>query len=118
MKRTLLALVLLLAAATPALAQPGAPVDPYAGRAAPHDDRGDHARGRGKARAARRAQMKRAIVARFDQDGDGRLTGAERQAARQFVKEQRAERRLRALQRLDTNRDGWLSPDEMQRAGR
>lgn len=113
-----LALSTLLAGA--AIAQPGAtpvappsgPVDPYL---APRADQPDQLRrgpadrvGRqrmggprqggkrmGQAQGQRRLPpaLRARLIARFDQNGDGRLTGPERRAAKRFVRELRQQAR-------------------------
>jgi len=96
------------AAAQPTLAPPSGPVpaDPYAqpgeyrtgpgGTGAGHQRMGQR---HGKAQRAGQGQrrmkprLRAALIARFDHDGDGRLTGRERAQAKEFVKRQRAARR-------------------------
>lgn len=41
----------------------------------------------------RRGRMKARLIARFDRDGDGRLTGQEQRAAKRFVKRMRMQRK-------------------------
>jgi len=71
--------------------------------------------------------MKQRLIERFDADGDGRLTGAEKQRAKQARKAARHKlkkaRRLariarrearfdRIIERLDADGDGHVGPDE------
>ncbi|MBE7453492.1 MAG: hypothetical protein HS111_32915 [Kofleriaceae bacterium] len=70
-----------------------------------------------KAASGRASTLRRELAARFDMDGDGRLRGPERAAARAFLRHLRHERGLARLRSFDTNRDGWLSPDEQRAAG-
>jgi Ca2+-binding EF-hand superfamily protein len=72
---------------------------------------------------AKKAKMKAKLVARFDADGDGRLTGDERVQARAAVQQLRAQRRakkiermVRALRRFDVNGDGWVDEAEIRSA--
>ena len=65
----------------------------------------------------RRAERKQRLIERFDADGDGRLTGAEKKRAKKAKKLRK--RRLRAARRfdrivarLDANGDGLVGPDE------
>jgi hypothetical protein len=74
-------------------------------------------------KAKMKARMKAKLVARFDADGDGRLTGDERVQARAAVKQLRSERRakriermVRALRRFDVNGDGWVDEAEIRSA--
>ena len=74
-------------------------------------------------KAKMKARMKAELVARFDADGDGRLTGDERVQARAAVKQLRADRRakkiermVRALRRFDVNGDGWVDEAEIRSA--
>ncbi len=81
------------AAAQPgALAPPSGPVQVDHGPR--HHDR-DHARQpRARDRRARISpQVRAALIARFDRNGDGRLTGPERRRAKKFVMRHRHQRR-------------------------
>lgn len=49
------------------------------------------------------------IIAKFDTDGDGKLTGEERKAASQA-------RKAEMLAKFDTDKDGKLSPEERKAA--
>lgn len=69
--------VLLAGGAANAEAQPGA---------------GGEVRPQQEQRMERRGRMKAKLIARFDRDGDGRLTGQERRAAKRFVKRMRMQR--------------------------
>ena len=65
-------------------------------------------------RQAARAKLKAAIVARFDADGDGKLSGPERREAKRALKRvRRAHRAMRKLARFDANGDGWVTDDEL-----
>ena len=65
------------------------------------------------ARKAKRAEL----IKRFDANGDGRLEGAEKTAAKREMFSQRANRRFdRMLSRLDQNGDRALSQDEVANA--
>jgi hypothetical protein len=64
-------------------------------------------RGHGKQRGKR---MRRAMIARFDANGDGRLQPQERKQAKRAIREKR---RQRFIQRFDTNRDGNVGPGEV-----
>lgn len=66
-------------------------------------------------------QRRAEVLRQFDADGDGRLTGAEREAARQdWAKKQLSQRGDRGFFRppqelmdeFDTNKDGEIDPDE------
>ncbi len=94
-----------------------APFDPYQQPPGPgmQGQRGQMGQ-RGEMQGQKR-QLKAQLVQRFDRDGDGRLTGPERRAAKRFAMRLRHQRRLMQLRRFDANHDGWLSPDE-QRAAR
>jgi Ca2+-binding EF-hand superfamily protein len=74
-----------------------------------------------------RKQMKQRMIEKYDADGDGKLTGAEKQQAkkamkaakrkmkkaRRIAKAARREARFdRIIDRLDTNRDGLVGPEE------
>jgi Ca2+-binding EF-hand superfamily protein len=79
--------------------------------------------GRQAKKAKMKARMKAKLVARFDADGDGRLTGDERVQARAAVQQLRAQRRakkiermVRALRRFDVNGDGWVDEAEIRSA--
>jgi len=69
--------------------------------------------------AMKQARLKRALLARFDRDQDGRLGPRERQQAIRALR--RLERQLargqgprrRAIQRYDRNGDGNVGPREM-----
>lgn len=76
-----------------------------AARVALRGERGGHHR---MGKAAMRGRM----LERFDADKHGKLSDAERQAA----KAQRAEFRQRMLERFDADKDGKLSPAERQAA--
>lgn len=54
------------------------------------------------------------LVAEFDTDGDGKLTGDERTAARAAMQAKREEVRAANLAKFDTNKDGTLSQEERQ----
>jgi Ca2+-binding EF-hand superfamily protein len=64
--------------------------------------------GRDKERADREKRIKE-FVAKFDKDGDGRLTGAEREAAAPAFREAM---RKRMIAQYDKNGDGELSKEE------
>jgi len=89
-------------AAADDLRPPGGPVydEPPPQEAAP--PRQQRGRGRGQLRAA--------VIARFDANGDGQLQPNERKRAKHALRERRAQR---FIQRFDTNRDGNVGPDEM-----
>ncbi len=59
--------------------------------------------------------------ARFDTDGDGRLSETERHAARKDyegrIESFRQQRRKRMFRETDTDGDGWLSDEERRSAG-
>ena len=79
------------------------PVDPYEGPNA-GAPRGGHRgmngqRGQGGQRGQRRQRMRAKLIARFDRNGDGRLTGPERVAAKRFVMRVRMMRQMRQQQR-------------------
>lgn len=122
-----LAGLVLIAAPAPAAADrpPPGPVDPYRGEGpvgpGGHPPAAELAPGDagrpGKAGKRARKQLRRELAARFDVDGDGRLRGPERAAARAFLRHLRHQRGLARLRPFDTNRDGWLSPDEQRAAG-
>lgn len=67
-----------------------------------------------------RKQMKQRMVEKFDADGDGKLTGAEKKKAKKAMK--RAKRKMRRahrierfdklIARLDQNGDGLVGPEE------
>ena len=59
-------------------------------------------------RGHKRARM----LARFDANGDGQLQPAERQRAKQAIRERKTKR---FIQRFDTNRDGNVGPEVMPR---
>lgn len=80
----------------PPLAPPSGPVDPAGPRV--FDRRPDHEsmgprRQRGMHGQRMRPALRAALIARFDRDGDGRLTGPEKQRAKRFVR--RHQRQLR-----------------------
>ena len=65
----------------------------------------------------RMQKMRSAMLRRFDQDGDHRLSPAERANARQAGEQMRARAkagRAQMLQRFDANHDGKLDPAERQ----
>lgn len=56
------------------------------------------------------------VIAKFDTDGDGKLTGDERKAAMEAGKEKMKERRAAMLAKFDTDGDGELSKEEREAA--
>jgi len=107
MKLVIAALFTLLAlpaaaAADDGLRPPGGPVydQPLPGRGDPASQRP----GRGK------ALLRRAVIARFDANGDGQLQPEERKRARRALREKRIQR---FIKRFDTNRDGVVGPAEV-----
>ncbi len=90
-----------VAAAEDGLSPPGGPVYDT-----PLPDRGDAAPQRGRGRGP----LRRALIARFDANGDGRLQPEERRQAKRAVRAKLAQRFIR---RFDTNHDGNVGPDEM-----
>ncbi len=102
MKRIILTVAFLLggtavASANPPGLTPGpAPQGPMQDQFGPDagGPRGPMARGPGRGQRAGRAiarrlppQLKARLIARFDRDGDGRLQGPERRAAKRFVRQ-------------------------------
>lgn len=65
-------------------------------------------------------EMKKEILARFDKNGDGKLDEAERQAAKEALKERFGQRlqgmKEKLLAKFDKDGDGKLSPEERQAA--
>jgi len=106
MKLVIAAVVALLALPAVAAAEdgPNPPVGP--GYDTPLPDRGDAAGQRGRVRG----QLRRAVIARFDANGDGRLQPEERQRAKRALRERRVQRFIR---RFDTNGDGNVGPGEV-----
>jgi hypothetical protein len=92
-----------IAAAEDGLHPPGGPVydEPL-----PQRDRQQPQRGRG------RGPLKRALIAKFDANGDGRLQPQERKRAKRAI---RARMMKRFIRRFDTNGDGNVGPDEVPR---
>lgn len=83
-------LTLLAVAATPAWARPGRPGKPGAGsRPLPAD-----------------------VIAKYDTDGDGSLSIAEREAMRTAIETERAAARAEFIEKYDTDGDGVLSEAE------
>lgn len=60
-----------------------------------------------------RAEKRQRMIERFDADGDGKLTGAEKQRARQARKMMKKQRMQK---RFDADGDGQLGPAEKQQA--
>lgn len=92
-----------IAAAEGDLGPPGGPV--FDEPLPQHGDQQQH-RGHGRQR------LRRALIAKFDANGDGRLQPNERKRAKHVL---RAKLMQRFIRRFDTNGDGNVGPDEMPR---
>ena len=68
-------------------------------------ERGERPRRGGK-------HMKARMLEQFDADGDGELSSDEREAAKAFMQERKAEHKARLREECDANGDGVLSADE------
>lgn len=64
--------------------------------------------------AAVKEKRQAALLEKFDLDGDGKLSEAELKAAREAARNKIEERRCKRFEELDTDDDGFLSPDEFK----
>lgn len=74
------------------------------------------ARGRRGPRHGLPPGLRERLLEAFDADGDGKLTGAERDKARESMKKRRAARHKKILETFDADGDGELNAEERKEA--
>ena len=94
-----LALVVALLTGSPLWAQDGT------------DDEKGHKKD-GKCACECREKRHQKILEKFDKDGDGKLSDAEKTAAKEAMEQRREARQKKILEKFDTNKDGTLSDEE------